>query len=349
MPIHNLGYREWDGERLSGHSRWSVIAGIGIRRAWQSKWLRRIAFVVWVPPLIYGILIFVFEQVLSSPATSDLRELQGALDIFLPPEGAMALKYTLAALDEASSEQLLTVIRPIFWKSVLLQLQRSQSIGMVLVVGLIAPPLISQDVRSRAFLLYFSRPLTRFQYIAGKFATVGAFLLVTCTLPQILLYIFAVLLSPDISVVAYTWDLPLRTMVASAATIIPTTMLALMLSSLTTETRFATFGWFTIWIFGLTAWLVMWRLNNGDTSELVLRIGFLFLLFSDISTHFLGLTSNIRDLAKEFTPTDLPIPTDLIEIPSMTPYFDTQFAFAIGLTVVCAMIVFRRVSAPLQA
>ena len=47
---------------------------------------------------------------------------------------------------------------------------------MVLMVGIIAPPLISQDVRSRAFLLYFSRPLARWQYALGKLATVWFYL-----------------------------------------------------------------------------------------------------------------------------------------------------------------------------
>lgn len=328
MPIHNLGYREWDGQRESGRSRWSVIATIGIRRAWQSKWLRRIAFVIWAPPLVYGILIFLFEQFLSSNATSsgmETRVLQDMLKVFLPAETGPAVANAISSVKFTDPEKLLTAVRPMFWKSVLLQLQRSQCICMVIVVGLIAPPLISQDVRSRAFLLYFSRPLTRQQYIGGKFATVAAFLVLTCTLPQLLLYVFAVLLSPDVSVVAYTWDLPLRTMAASMVMIVPTTMLALMLSALTTETRFATFGWFIIWIFGLAAYSVMRNLS-GEPPDLMLRLSFLFLLFSDLSTY-------------------------ILDIPSLTSRTDThiQFAFVIAITLVCSAVVFRRVSAPLRA
>jgi len=206
---------------------------------------------------------------------------------------------------------------------VILQLQRSQCIGLVFVVGLVAPSLISQDVRSRAFLLYFSRPLTRLQYIMGKFATVAAFLLVTTTLPQLLLYLFAVLLSPDISVIAYTWDLPLRAVLASVTMIIPTSLLALMLSSLTVETRFATFGWFAIWIFGLAAYVVMERLS-GDTSELILHLSFLYLLFGDLSAKILG-------------------------IPLLTSHFEIELAFVVAMSVICFAVIFHRVSAPLRA
>lgn len=325
MPIHNLGYREWDGQRESGRSRWLVIAGIGIRRAWQSKWLRRIAFVVWGPPLVYGIMIFMFEQFLNNRTPIPPQAFQQILKIALPEQAGYTLASAFDNLQTMSAQDLLEHTRPMFWKSVLLQLQRSQCVGMVIVVGLIAPPLISQDVRSRAFLLYFSRPLTRFQYIGGKFATVASFLLLTCTLPQLLLYLFAVLLSPDISVVAFTWDLPVRAMAASAVMIVPTTMLALMLSSLTTETRFATFGWFTIWIFGMAAYAVMQGLQ-GEASELILRVSYLYLLYSDLAAYILGLES-----------------------PLLTPHADTQFAVVIAMTVICFAVIFRKVSAPLRA
>jgi ABC-2 type transport system permease protein len=323
MPIHNLGYREWEGVRETGSSRWTVVAGVGIRRAWQSAWLRRIAFVVWGPPLAYGVLIFLFEQVLTNNIQGSGDGMRGLLSLLLPAEMLPVVQVTLDGLDGADRTQMLAAARPLLWKSVMLQLQRSQTICMVIVVGLLAPSLISQDVRARAFLLYFSRPLTRIQYICGKCATVLCYLLLTCTLPQLLLYIFGVLLSPDISVVGQTWDLPLRSLVASVTIIVPTTLLSLMLSSLTVETRFATFGWFAIWVFGLAAFLVMRNLN-GDTSELVLRLSFLFLLFSDLSVA-------------------------ILDIPSLSPHADTQFAFILALCVVCFAVIYRKVSAPLRA
>lgn len=323
MPIHNLGYRKWEGERESGSSRWSVVAGIGIRRAWQSTWVRRIVFVVWGPPLAYAALIFGFEQFLSDQWKLNPRAATTAVSFALPLESLPGVEEALRDLENASDDEKLAQTRPIVWKAVMLQLQHSQCIGMVFVVGLIAPALISQDVRSRAFLLYFSRPLTRVQYIGGKFATIAGYLLATTTLPQLLLYVFAVLLSPDISVVAHTWDIPLRTIVASVVMITPITLLALMISSLTIETRFATFGWFSLWIFGLTAYVVMQRVS-GDTSDLILHLSFLYLLFSDLSTGIMG-------------------------IPLHNNYFDTQIAFVIALSAISFAVVHHRVSAPLRA
>lgn len=323
MPIHNLGYREWAGERLSGSSRWTVVAGVGIQRAWQNMWLRRIAFIVWAAPLLYGIMIFAGEQYLNNQPQIPARGVAEVLRVALPEEAMPEIEQTFSNLGSMSAEERVTVVRPVLWKAVLLALQRSQMVGLVLVIGLVAPPLISTDVRSRAFLLYFSRPLTRFQYIFGKFMTVATFVSLVLLLPQLLLYFFAVLLSPDISVVAYTWDLPLRCIATFIAIATPAILLALMLSSLTVETRFATFGWFAIWIFGFVAYVVM-RNTQGDTSELLLRLGALFLLFGDLAVNLLGISVK-------------------------GGHFDTQIAFVIAMSVICASVIFHRVSAPMKA
>lgn len=128
---------------------------------------------------------------------------------------------------------------------------------MVLLIGIAAPPLIAQDIRSRAFLIYFSKPITKWEYILGKMGTVAFFLAVITTLPALLLYGAGVVLSPSLSVVLETWDLPLRILLASVVLIVPTTSVALMLSSLTTESRYAGFGWFAMWILGNVAYGVM--------------------------------------------------------------------------------------------
>ena len=135
---------------------------------------------------------------------------------------------------KSASQEELDQARHHVWAWLLQTLFRyPQGVLMVLVVGLVAPPLIAQDVRSRAFLLYFSRPLTRGEYILGKAAVVWCYLLLITTLPALTLYVMAVLFSPDLSVVEHTWDLPLRILAASAVLMIPTTAVALFFSSLT--------------------------------------------------------------------------------------------------------------------
>jgi len=47
-------------------------------------------------------------------------------------------------------------------------------------------------------------------------------------------------------------------MAASAILIIPCAALSLMLSSLTQESRFASFAWFAVWVLGHGAWCAVW-------------------------------------------------------------------------------------------
>ena len=46
--------------------------------------------------------------------------------------------------------------------------------------------------------------------------------------------------------------------------IVPASAISLCFSSLTKDSRFASFAWFALWIFGVVTWLVVliWRLSN---------------------------------------------------------------------------------------
>jgi ABC-2 type transport system permease protein len=247
MPIHDLGYRGWHERLSSPWTRWEVIARAGIRRAWQSTWLKRMMFFAWLPAIWFGTGFFLWEHSLLN---KDMRE---GLKVFIPRD-AEPLRGLTASLDSTDD----VVARHSVWSWLLYTFLRYPQGGILaLMVGIIAPPLISQDVRSRAFLLYFSRPITRWQYALGKLATVWFYLLMISALPALVLYILGVLLSPSASVVFDTWDLPFRILGASAILMVPTASLALCMSSLTQESRYAGFAWFAVWILGWFTYAVM--------------------------------------------------------------------------------------------
>lgn len=159
--------------------------------------------------------------------------------------------------------------RHIAWSILLMTFFRyPQATMIIFLLGIISPGLISRDIRSRAYLIYFSKPIGRMEYIIGKLAIPSVFLLLVTTLPALCLYALGVSLSPDLSVFFSTWDIPLRIVLASFVLIIPTACLSLMLSSLTSESRFATFAWFAVWILGHGAWMGIWLMQairlDGD-------------------------------------------------------------------------------------
>ncbi len=321
MPIHSLGYRNWKGPLSSENSRWTVIAGIGIRRAWQSAWLRRIVFFAWVPGVIMAMLIYLFEQAIADGHPSAFAY-SGLAEMFLGRIDGDALRHNAATAAQMSQD--LVKHRHQFWCSLLQTLyQRSQVFVLIMVVGLTAPALISQDMRSRAFLLYFSRPISRTQYILGKAASIACYVLVVTFLPGVSLYVAGVLLSPDISIVLDTWDIPLRIVGATITMMVPTTCLGLMLSSLTTETRFASFGWFAVWIFGL--------FSNTVTSTFVaiggetpLQMLSLFHVIADVQAWLLDVRPD--------TEVDIVGPMSVL----------------ITVTIVSLTILYKRVSAPMN-
>jgi ABC-type transport system involved in multi-copper enzyme maturation permease subunit len=205
-------------------------------------------FFAWLPAGVYAFGFFFWEKSLLTPEFAE--PIEGFVQT-APEEFKDIVLDGMRAQDPASA-------RHGMWAWLLYSFFRKpQGFVMVVVVGLIAPPLISQDIRSRAFLLYFSRPISRWDYVAGKFATVFFYLALISTLPALALYVLGVLLSPSLSVVTATWDLPLRILAASAVLAIPTASLALFLSSMTQESRLAAFAWFAIWVLGWVTYGIM--------------------------------------------------------------------------------------------
>jgi hypothetical protein len=225
--VNHLGYRAWSGRLSPGWTRWMVISAVGVRRSWQNRWLKRMLLLAWLPAMWFGAGFFIWEQAALYP------EWRQTLTPFLQ---GMPQTSEFDRIRESIHIGDLAQGRHAVWAWLLQTFFRyPQGVLMVMVVGLIAPPLISQDIRSRAFLLYFSRPLTRFEYLLGKLAIVWAYMALISLAPALALYVLGVLLSPNLGVFDATWDLPLRITAASIVLMLPTSVLALCFSSLTQE------------------------------------------------------------------------------------------------------------------
>lgn len=245
MPLLDLGYRKWEGERTPRALRWLVVTITGALMIWRGYWLRTI-LALSLSPIIFTVIgFFFFEQGLQNGESQIwisqiVRRSMGmeelALKIMTNPEEARHEVWSLFLLT--------------FFK-------QSQVYCMVVVLGLTAPRLISYDLRSRAYLLYLSRPLSPAEYLLGKASVLWFLLLAIATAPALCVYFFGVLISPTWKVVFDTWDLPLRILAATAALALPTSALAIFFSSMTTESRFAGFAWFATWIVGWVTYSVL--------------------------------------------------------------------------------------------
>lgn len=328
--LHSTGYRGWEGQLSSAWTRWIVIAVTGIRRTAKSNWLKRMLFLSALPALYFAIPFYLSEQAIRDPVMA--RGVGDFLSGFTSNPAARAIPWE--TLSSAAPEQI-KIVRHEVWSNLLLALFRyPQAFLMILVVGIAAPPLIAYDVRSRAFLIYFSRPISRLEYLLGKFGTVAFFVAMISTLPAMILYALGVMLSPDLSVVLDTWDLPLRIVVASLVLILPTTAVALMFSSLTRESRYAGFCWFAVWILGWVMFGVVtaFRLSYATTDEqrrLAIEGGWAALLSP---YHTVGMVQAwVFDLATETQPVV------------------AAAVLLVAVTLVSLAVLARRVSSPMRA
>jgi len=318
VPIHDLGYRSWQGQRDPGIARLWVVAQTDARLAWQSRWLRRMLLVAWLPAVYLGLAFFLFEQALTQPTA--LRMAAEFLGQFPQSE---VVGEALQTEDRAQA-------RHQVWSWLLLTFFRyPQGLLMALVVGLVAPRLIARDVQSRAFLLYFSRPLARLEYLLGKLLVVCGYVMMITTLPALALYGVGVFLSPpEFDVVASTWDLPLRILAASAVLMIPTATLALAFSSLTTRTVYAGFAWFAYWVLGLVSYVMLVTSVDKLDSETWVLLS-LYHTLGRVQHWIFGIPLS---LGGQTSFSDVLAPAALLA----------------GMAVVSLMVLFRRISSPMR-
>jgi ABC-2 type transport system permease protein len=267
MPLHDVGYRGWTGRRRGAGHAIGVIMTTGIRLAWTSRWLRRALLFAWSPALFFAASFFAFEQAIDEGRLSSMRE--GArMGRNLDGVGMLGtvLAETLGRQSGADApkteEEEISQTRRLVWSRLLLAFVRApQAVLLAVVVGLVAPALISRDLRAKAWLVYFTRPVSRLEYILGKGLVLAVIIAGITMLPGLALWLMGVLVSPSVWVAVATWDLPLKVIASSLVLMVPTALLALAYSSLTAESRIASFAWFATWA---ACWIAHSSLTTAD-------------------------------------------------------------------------------------
>jgi ABC-2 type transport system permease protein len=232
MPIFDQGYQHWSGQ-LSGHAwRWLAITRHGVRIGMQSRILRLALLFAWLPALVLAFMLCVWGMVerkneLVTPVLDLLVEI-GLLDrrLAADPQHYRVVVWTI------SYDRFL-------WAELY--------VSMVLVV-LVGPNLISQDLRFNALPLYFSRPLRRIDYFVGKLGIITTFLGMVIIVPSLIAYALGLLFSMDITILRDT--LPLLGSATAYGLLIAVSagLFMLALSSLTRNSRYVALFWLVIWL-----------------------------------------------------------------------------------------------------
>jgi ABC-2 type transport system permease protein len=127
---------------------------------------------------------------------------------------------------------------------------------MVLVL-LVGPTLISQDLRYNALPLYMSRPLRRIDYFVGKLGVIVSLLGMVIILPALLAYMLGLLFSLDITILRDTFRILIGSVVYGLVIAVSAGLLMLALSSLSRNSRYVALMWMGLWILTSTLSLIL--------------------------------------------------------------------------------------------
>jgi ABC-2 type transport system permease protein len=239
MPIFDQGYQHWSGQ-LSGHAwRWLAITRRGVKTAIQTRWVRLALLVAWIPALMLALVLCLWGLV----------ERQSALVEAFKPMLTSIFGMQIASGPRDYRVEIWTLCFHYF-----LSWELWFSMVLVLLVG---PNLISQDLRYNALPLYFSRPLRRVDYFFGKLGIIVALLAAVIIVPSFVAYVLGLLFSLDITILRDTSKVLLASVIYGLVIAVSAGTLMLALSSLSRNSRYIALLWIGVWILSSTVSLVL--------------------------------------------------------------------------------------------
>jgi ABC-2 type transport system permease protein len=244
MPIFDQGYQHWSGH-LSSHTwRWLAITRRGVQTALQGRMVRMALILAYLPAIVLVVALCLWG----------LIERQSALIDTIKPYLTVLLGQPILAGPREYRVEIWTLCFHYFlawelWFSMLL----------VLLVG---PNLISQDLRYNALPLYFSRPLRRIDYFVGKLGIIVALLSAVIIVPSLVAYVFGLLFSLDITIVRDTSRILLASIAYGLVIALSAGTLMLALSSLSRNSRYVALFWMGIFILTSVVSLALMTLDR---------------------------------------------------------------------------------------
>jgi ABC-2 type transport system permease protein len=255
MPIFDQGYQRWSGE-LSGHAwRWLAITRHGVRIGMKGRWLRFAIMFSWLPAvgLAFMLCIWGLAERKSDLVTPVMNLLQG-LGLLDARIVADPRRYRVEVWTLCYDYFMLTELR----------------FSMVLVL-LVGPSLISQDLRFNALPLYLSRPLRRIDYFVGKLGVIAAFLGMVVIVPAVLAYGLGLLFSLDLTIVPDTFRLLVAAIAYGLVISLSAGLLILALSSLSRNSRYIALFWVGVWFVSSIVGVVLESVNRVQRLQVALN------------------------------------------------------------------------------
>ena len=211
MDIREKGYSHWQGELKTSHYNWLPIFFNGIKTVFKKKYAKLIFSFSGSTFIIFLIAVYVSTKPELKILSELVRLLKSDADLFKTFYTNGFLTFMLVILSIFSGADL-----------------------------------ISTDLKFKAFPLYFARPLSRGDYLLGKFSIILFYLLLFTLVPGILLLLFKMIFSGSLAVSPL---LLLAILVFPLLECVFLASLTLALSILSANTKFIQIAIFLVYMF----------------------------------------------------------------------------------------------------
>lgn len=233
MAIHEDTYKPWQGTPQGRLRRIMVIFLENFRLAIKNRW----ALVVVIASLVFAFGFILVFMVFAGRGAEYLRRAQ--------PEffGNNAYRFYLN------------------WDL--------SGFFPVMVAALVGSGMIASDVRHNAHLMYLARPLTKVDYLLGKFLTIAAYLAGCTLVPEAALWLGNMLFAVEDLTFAQHLKDALAMAGHSAAVVVPYSLALMALSCLSRTTFAAGVAWVVVYFVSLMFGHVLSQLSGERTYYLL--------------------------------------------------------------------------------
>jgi ABC-type transport system involved in multi-copper enzyme maturation permease subunit len=222
MAVYDQTYRPWTGSYGSRAGRIWAMVRLEITQPFKSIWVLIVVLAAFA--LVMAWLLLIFMALNVGPAGSVLATFLTGNRLY--SDGF----YNFPAFRDPENSITLSLFAMI----------------LMFLSATVGSALISRDLKYNALLMYFSRAITRADYLAGKFLTLALFLLFATLVPGVLLFAGSLGIQGDsLGVVDRLRDL-LGIVLHSLVLVVPMTAVVLAFSSLTKRPYVAAILWATL-------------------------------------------------------------------------------------------------------
>jgi ABC-2 type transport system permease protein len=239
MPLHDTGYKHWEGTHLGLWSRRGVIAMAGLKGCLQGKWMRHLIVLCWVSALAMTAVLFMVGQLLVADSivvrwvgnfNPALQAFAGMLTTWLEQHPEISVRSTQNVL---------------FYYFCVWLLRAG-----IFALGMAIPLFITRDLASNAIIIYSSKAVSRGDYLLGKFATAFGLMTLTWFGPVCAAWFVGNLLAPDWRFFWHSRAALGHILVFGAVSMTGLSLLALGVSATSSKEKSTAAVWFMWWIFG---------------------------------------------------------------------------------------------------